>query len=442
MFNALKPSDSDSARLKRYREMLAFYNGNQWTSRPGRNEKRLTFNYARVIVDKITSYLMNGQTVRVTARDKDSEELALEAEQALKYTSLCNNLDLLDYETEVDAAILGDGCYKVTWDAVLQRVKVSSPDIQGIYVRFRGDDTTEIRQVACQYALDEQEMQRLYPGITLSAKAITTEVWSEKQLEIWVDDTLAVKRRNPYGFIPFVIFPNLRRPKSFWGISDIEGIIEPQRELNRSLSQLSHILEISGNPIAVLENVEGAERIAVSPGAVWSLPEDARAYLLDLLQGGGVNLHLGYIDMLYRVLHDTAESPRAAFGGTSRDISGVALEVELQPLLHKVWRKRLIRTAIYRQRALLMLRLLGKFTGRDYSALDIEVAWRPVLPKDVSRMIEDEGKLVQSGIHSRKRAMEGLGISSPESEFTEWLNERRAILAMNREFNSKEQRRD
>ena len=146
--------------------------------------------------------------------------------------------------------------------------------------------------------------------------------------------------------------------------------------------------------------------------------------------------------MLYRVLHDTAESPRAAFGGTSRDISGVALEVELQPLLHKVWRKRLIRTAIYRQRALLILRLLGKFTGQDYSALDIEVAWRPVLPKDVSRMIEDEGKLVQSGIHSRKRAMEGLGISSPESEFTEWLNERRAILAMNKEFNSKEQRRD
>lgn len=42
----------------------------------------------------------------------------------------------------------------------------------------------------------------------------------------------------------------------------------------------------SGNPIAVLENVTEAQDIAVAPGAVWEVPEKARAYLLDLLQGG------------------------------------------------------------------------------------------------------------------------------------------------------------
>ena len=203
------------------------------------------------------------------------------------------------------------------------------------------------------------------------------------------------------------------------------------------MSQLSHILELSGNPIAVLENVERAEDIAVRPGAVWTLPEDARAYLLDLLQGGGVDLHLGYIEMLYRVLHDTAESPRAAFGGTARDLSGVALEVELQPLLHKVWRKRLIRTAVYRKRARMMLKLLGKYTGKDYSHLNIEVDWRPVLPRDFSRVVEDEERLIQSGVHSRKRAMTVLGVESPEEEFNEWLKERREILEMNKEMNSK-----
>jgi len=49
---------------------------------------------------------------------------------------------------------------------------------------------------------------------------------------------------------------------------------------------LSRILELSGNPVAVLENVEESEDIAVKPGAVWNIPEDAKAYLLDLLQGG------------------------------------------------------------------------------------------------------------------------------------------------------------
>jgi hypothetical protein len=47
-----------------------------------------------------------------------------------------------------------------------------------------------------------------------------------------------------------------------------------------------------------------AEDIKVQPGALWAIPEDAKAYLLDLLQGGGVRLHVDYIDLLYRALHD------------------------------------------------------------------------------------------------------------------------------------------
>ena len=89
---------------------------------------------------------------------------------------------------------------------------------------------------------------------------------------------------------------------------------ESVRELNRALSQLSMILELSGNPVAVLENVNEAQDIAVQPGAVWELPERARAYLLDLLQGGGVSLHVDYVNLIYRTLHDLAESPRTSFG--------------------------------------------------------------------------------------------------------------------------------
>jgi len=40
--------------------------------------------------------------------------------------------------------------------------------------------------------------------------------------------------------------------------------------------KLSRILEVSGNPIAVLENVEASEDIAVQPNAVWNIPEGAR----------------------------------------------------------------------------------------------------------------------------------------------------------------------
>ena len=141
------------------------------------------------------------------------------------------------------------------------------------------------------------------------------------------------ERPNPYGFIPFIIFPNLRDPKRFWGISDIPILMEPARELNRALSQLSTILELSGNPIAVLEGVEEARDIAVEPGAVWELPDQARAYLLDLLQGGGAKLHADYIKLVYDALHDLSESPRISFGHNPQRLSGVALEMEMHPLI-------------------------------------------------------------------------------------------------------------
>jgi hypothetical protein len=216
--------------------------------------------------------------------------------------------------------------------------------------------------------------------------------------------------------------------------------MESQRELNRAMSQLSHILELSGNPIAVLENVEDSEDIAIKPGAVWNIPEDAKAYLLDLLQGGGVNLHINYIDLIYRALHDLSESPRSAFGGIERDMSGVALEIELQPLLQKVRRKRIIRAAAYNRRNEMILMLLEKYRGEDYGENHLRVVWGPVLPKDMEKQVSSEQVLVQTGIHSRRTAMDEVGVRDPEGEFQRWLEERDAILRMNQALNAKTNR--
>lgn len=238
---------------------------------------------------------------------------------------------------------------------------------------------------------------------------------------------------NPYGVIPFVIFPNLREPKQSWGASDIPPLMESARELNRAYSQLSQILELSGNPIAVLEGVSGSRDITVEPGAVWEVPESARAYLLDLLQGGGVKLHTDYIDLIYRTLHDLGESPRTAFGHNPQGLSGVALNTELDPLAKKVARKRLIRTAVYERRAGLILRLLNRFTGLDMEGLRPVMNWGPVLPIDRSRQVADEKALVEAGVISRRTAAAHLGADDPDAE---WVRVREEALAVRQHFQS------
>ena len=205
--------------------------------------------------------------------------------------------------------------------------------------------------------------------------------------------------------------------------------MEPQREINRAFSQLSTILELSGNPIAVLEGVEESQDIAVQPGAVWEVPERARAYLLDLLQGGGVRLHTEYIELLYRVLHDLSETPRTAFGDSGRDLSGVALEMELYPMVQRVARKRLLRNSVYRQRAEMALRIQQQRTGEACWPVRLRPTWGTALPQDRDRLVQQEERLVNAGLQSRRRAMANLGVADPEGELARVRDEEQSRTA-------------
>ena len=392
----------DHERMARYRDNLAFYQGRHWTGRGRRGERRLTFNYARAIVDKVTGYLLAGAAVQVVGDDSPAGiERARAAEQALRRVEAANGLSQLDFETELDCAILGDGAYRVAWDAAAGEVRVTAPDVQGLFAWRDPADPARLTAVAHRYRAGDEEL---------------VEWWSAETFELWRGSELAERLHNPYGFIPYVIFPNLREPKEPWGASDLPPVMEANRELNRAFSQLSQVLELSGNPIAVLEGVTGSEDITVEPGAIWEVPEDARAYLLDLLQGGGVNLHTAYIDLLYRVIHDLGESPRTAFGHNPQGLSGVALNMELDPIARKVERKRRVRTAVYERRAWMVLQLLARFTGLEVEGLRPVMQWGPVLPADRSRQVQDARALVEAGIISRRTAAASLGIDDPELE--------------------------
>lgn len=415
----------DAARLKAYADHLKFYkaDGNaQWLDTRTGRQRKLTLNYTKTLIDKVSSYVMSGLNFAVDPADGYAQAAAQATENAIYRVYQDNDLELLDLETEIDTAILGDGCYKITWDPTLQRIRVTAPDIQGVFAWWAPDDTGQIVQVATRYSLPQDDAANIYPMATLptaagtSASTTIVERWTAAEFDIWAGDQLLRQADNPYGFIPFVIFPNLREPKSFWGASDVPPLQQAARELNREMSAISNILELSGNPIAVLENVDKAEDIAVQPGAVWTLPADTRAYLIDLLAGGGVKLHIDYLDALRRTLHDLGETPRAAFGDTPVQLSGVALELDMHPLLQKVKRKRLIRTVAYKRRNEMILRLLERFAGEHHAPYRSRVIWGPVLPQDRSRTVQDENILVGARIHSRRRAMDNLGVQDPDKE--------------------------
>ena len=428
--NSFVPSSlerKDTDRREQYRRNLAFYNGDHWPGRARGRERRLTFNYARAAVEKITSYLLGDirSTVPPAGSSQEEQDRARSTEGLLTDIAEANSLDQLDFDTEIDTAVLGDGAYKITWDEDHGSVRITAPDVQGLYCWWAGDDVNRIRRVASRYDLHPDEAYELHgikPPANLRAggsgrgRTTITEVWDEKTFQLWAGDALVRDEPNPYGLIPFVVYPNIRAPKQFWGVSDIPALMEPVRELNRALSQLSTILELSGNPIAVLENVDQSQDIAIQPGAVWELPDRARAYLLDLLQGGGVQLHIDYVNAIYRTLHDLSETPQIAFGDNRQGLSGVALEMELHPLLQKLRRKRLIRSAAFRRRNEIALRIHEQKTGERLAPYRTAIEWGAILPQDQAQVARQEIELVASGLHSKRTAMARFGIADPDGE--------------------------
>jgi hypothetical protein len=128
----------DTQRLAAYRANLDFYNGSQW-QQASRN-RQLVFNYAKVSIDKVTSFLMQGLSFACYPESGVSSQKSVvrRAEQLLRRVYEDNHLQQLDHETEIDTAIIGDGCYKVTWDTNEKRVRITAPDVSGLFAWWRG----------------------------------------------------------------------------------------------------------------------------------------------------------------------------------------------------------------------------------------------------------------------------------------------------------------
>ena len=431
---ALRPADEE--RFRRYAEAAAFADGAQWLGPPRRGEIRLTLNYARALVRKTAAYVFPGPvTFRVPPAPGQDAAAATRAEAMLAEALGRADLGALDLALCAEAALLGDAAVKVTWDAARGEPGVAPVDPATLVVETAADDARRPLAVTQGYALPPRRLAELgwaRPDVGGGERALpVVEAWTPERWRVTVAGQTVHDGANPYGWIPYVALANDPRPHAFWGQSDLADLYDVCRELNVRLSTIARVLELSGAPIAVLENVDGSEGIAVRPGATWELPEGARAYLLDLLGGGGVDLHIRYVETLFRVLHDLSETPRTAFGDGGRDLSGAALEVEVQPLLQKVARKRRAWDAFFRERNARLLDLLERFGGAPAGGIRrTEAVWPSVLPSDVDGAVRNAAQLVRDGIHSRRTAVAALGGVDPEGEFARVLEEARTLAGL------------
>jgi hypothetical protein len=187
----------DTTRLAAYKTNLDFYNGSQW-QQTSRNSQ-LVFNYAKVTIDKVTSFLTQGlgfacypdATNPMNPTNSLNSMNSLNArvrtaEQVLRQACDQNNLQQLDYETEINAAVLGEACYTVIWDTEDKRVRITAPDVSGIFAWWLGDDTSRVWRVASRCTLTKDEVEMLYSDVIASASpSVILGIYAENVV-IWM----------------------------------------------------------------------------------------------------------------------------------------------------------------------------------------------------------------------------------------------------------------
>lgn len=384
---------------------------------------QVVVNYARTLLRKTISYTLSGP-VRFNIVDADPDKAAAIEKLLNDYLDSAGAFGL-DFSLALEASTIGDAAIKITAGADNAPV-IASIDPAQLQVETDIHRPDRITQVAHTYNCTVGDLPGEWiPDGSDPTKPITvTEIWRDDQMAVLIDMTPHLQKENPYGWIPYVLLPNEPRPRSPWGMSDLIDLDPICRELNREVTNIGRIMEISGWPIIALEGVNDVDGIRVSPGALWEIPADAKAYVIDLLSQGGITMHNTYLDALYRMIHDISETPRTSFGDSGRALSGVALEVEIQPLVQKVRRKRSRLERHYVERNRRILDLLAKYGGMANvigSARLTRPEWPAILPTDESEQIQNAILLTnqRKPLISRKTGMIRIGITDPDGEAAE-----------------------
>ncbi|MGE3273371.1 MAG: phage portal protein, partial [Chloroflexota bacterium] len=373
-----------------------------------------------------------------SARDR---RRAAEAEQLLYDVAWQNDVEGVDLQVAQNAAVLGDGVYKVLWDPASGRIRILRVDPRTFFGVWAGDDPATLRRVDVAYCLGVDDLALGGYGLAAGeAEALcgsegvaeVIERWTPHELEVIVGQRTTRRGANPYGFIPFVHVPNLPLANDSWGQSDLVDVIPINREINERVSDQADVIRFHADPPIVFRGVTDHADLAVGPGTVWDIPSDADVKLLEW-QGQAVSVG-EHIERLYRTLYEVTETPRAAFGDSGRLLSGVALETELRPIVQRTLRKRAWWTRALRRRSGMVLDLARQFgVGRPAGALRmvddhrVRVLWPPMLPKDDVTEVQNQVRLVTAGLRSHRTAMDALGTESPEEELARVQLDRAAL---------------
>lgn len=352
---AMIHSQYDQIRLARYEEHWKFFQGLHWGFTRDGGEPLVTANYCRTIVNKKVSFLVGkGMTIKVAEPFTEITKPVLQ--EVWKYNK--ERALLLDMATT--GSVTGDIFVLVTYQAPSEAKLRINPYTRGqIRIRLLGSEQVfptynplnkeELLHVRIITEVDESMLtnpEALLRGNNPPNKigGVKTRKWIEdifpdRIIEGW-EDTPRQVRPNDLGEIPLVHIVNESFPGEYYGISDLDGVIDLQREFNEKMTDVSDIVNYHAAPVTVITGAK-AKNLEKGPKAIWAgLPSDAKVYNLESI--GNLPASHQYLEFVRQVMMDISGLPEGSLGRIQAisNTSAAALQVAYQPLVEAIERKK------------------------------------------------------------------------------------------------------
>jgi hypothetical protein len=348
----LNLEQSELLRIRRYHEHWRFYVGQHWKFTREDGEPLVTLNYARALIDKSVAWLV-GASMAIKVPAVLDDYVGARLREVWGY----NRMDQLLYNIATLGAVTGDVFILVTYAPPTAQARRVNPHTRG--------------QIRIQVLNSEQvypQWDPLNPDVMTAArietiyyddKSTTTDtsnnqdhaarqLHSRRYTQIITADEIiekysgqeAQRKPNPLGEIPIIHIKNHSVPGEYYGLGDMDGIIDLNREMNEKATDVSDTINYHAAPVTVITGakVGSLERSARN---IWSgLPPDAKVFNLQL--EGDLGASLRYMEFVKKAMLEIAQVPEGSLGTMQpiSNTSGVALHTQYQPLVEKTNRKR------------------------------------------------------------------------------------------------------
>ena len=264
-------------------------------------------------------------------------------------------------------------------------------------------------------------------------------------IEEYINDELIDQRPNPIGEIPVAFCPNIAVSRSPWGLADIADIMPLNREYNEKATEISDIINYHVAPVTVITGAK-ASNLEKGPTKVWAIGnKDAKVQNLELATNFPGRWATWTVQ---QAMHELTGVPATALGTMQpiSNTSGVALQVQYQPLMLKHDSKKIQYTPLFQQINELVMRhafrvrpvgssvqpwRVGHAREGRGDRLDpsnpviyrTSVDWPSPMPMDILIKINEIQAKMAMSLESKRGALRDLGEEFPDQKMGEIFEE-------------------